>query len=241
MRGRRKKREVPSVPEKRTPLDKDYEWASAAAGRRQRTRNIVQMAADPKNNYPEISAIISRVASEFRDQEHSPQGFVLNLIKWLRMNAPKLIAEAQEILDSAPPASIADAFFPPTIESPLIESLESERQRDRDLVGRLCTVAVEFFTPDQAQEFFNTIVALKRGGVSGRRNAQALRAYDDFIMLHKKEPSRLLLKRFILKSPKEYGGDWPPATDTQGWKRLWNESGLYGLVDKNGSHKSAKA
>jgi hypothetical protein len=230
--GRPPKRKVPGVPDKRTPLDMFLDWSSAVAGKAQRVRNIAQRAADPKNNHPEISDIISRVASGFKDQEHSPAGFTLKLIQLLRLQESPLIAEAQEIIDNTPPASIAGAFYPPAIESPLIQKLEAERQRERDFVGKLCAVAVEYFTPEQAQEFFAAIVDLKKGGTGGWRNAQALLAYDDFIMQHEKEPSRQLLKRFILQSPEKYGGDWP--TETKGWKRIWEESGLFGLRDKDG-------
>jgi hypothetical protein len=237
-KGRPKKREVPRVTDKRTPLEMVWDWPSAVAGRAQRVRNIAQMEADPKNNHPEISAIISRVASGFQDQEHSPEVFTLKLIQLLRLQKSELITAAQAILDNTPAATIAGAFYPPSIESPLIRNLEAERQRERDFVGKLCAVAVEYFTLEQAQEFFSAIVELKKGGTGGRRNAQALRAYDDFIMQHKKEPSRQLLKRFILKTPTDYGGDWPPAGDTTGWKRIWNESGLFGLIDKDGKRKS---
>ena len=232
--GRPSKRKVP-VGDKRTPLDEILPpHVAPLVGRQKRELNIIQRQADPLNDHSEFSQLFARVISGFKDQDHSVEMAVLAAMVAAKRKDPqgyhKQFIEAQEkfIKEKNPPTTIAECFAPPALfYEPLLDRLDEDQRSDRARVGEAMAYAVEFFTVQEAESFFSSIVKMKREHEEKSRTICALEAYNDYINDGWREPSKRTLKKFMLKDSKYH---CPKLDDYKAWERMWQDSGLFGLA-----------
>ena len=205
--GRPKKRKV-LVEDKRTPIKETGHkhgepmtaktYVAALAGKQQRVLNILERQIDPYNNHPEISQLLARVLSGFKDQDYSIEMARFAVMIAMKAKNPEEYqrqydeAQTQFNEEQPTPATIADCFAPAVpFYQHWFDSLEDDRQRERTRVVKVVTYAVEHFTADEAKDFFEVVVALIRKqeeiaetgkSYSSHRTAQYLKAYDDSII-----------------------------------------------------------
>ena len=99
---------------------------------------------------------------------------------------------------------------------------------ESELLGKLMAQALGKMTIEQAQSFFDRIMALKKNWPHGHRNAFAYYAYSKYIEATGKEPTKKELKKYIV-AHRDIFKDAPLKEDTAGWTRLWKNSGLFTL------------
>jgi len=108
----------------------------------------------------------------------------------------------------------------------------TDTARTRESAGLIICRLIRACDSKALQRTFSAIVRIKESAEANNseephRNARSYKAYSGYIEAYGKEPTRAALKKFITSQPERYGKSFPD--DRQGWKRLWDDSGLHGL------------
>ncbi|MEI6676319.1 MAG: hypothetical protein WCO57_14210 [Verrucomicrobiota bacterium] len=111
--------------------------------------------------------------------------------------------------------------------APVILNRGSEAEKTT--AGQILVEILAHGTAEEAGAFFKRVLTLKKESENPPPpNSYVYYAYSMFIEENGFEPTRSRLKKYILARRSIYKVV-PEATDTKGWLRLWDESGLFML------------